>query len=78
MARQAITKKAQQPPTKHIGHLLAVWATSRDQLYLMHHARGHVVTDIDDGHWHGTDRATSLEGERAALIASTFGPIDSL
>ena len=49
----------------------AVWTTFKGKRSLMHHARGHVPTDRQDCHWHGTDKATSLEAERAALIAAT-------
>ena len=50
----------------------AVWTTFKGKRSLMHHARGHVSTDRQDGHWHGADKATSLEAERAALIAATI------
>ena len=49
----------------------AVWTTFKGKCSLMHHARGHVPIDREDCYWHGTDKATSLEAERAALIAAT-------
>ena len=49
----------------------AVWALVSEQRQLIHFDRGHVVTDHNDEGWHGTLRATSLEAERAALIAAS-------
>ena len=50
----------------------AVWVNMQNGQALIHHDRGHVVTTTGDLFWHGTDQATSIEGERAALIAAVL------
>ena len=58
--------------TQRASWAFAVWATMHTGQTLLHQSRGHVVDTEEDPHWHGAAKATSIEGERAALIAAAL------